>query len=69
MFPSVNTKVFYTNLGWRFIEIIEVEVLVIRSSLSSQEVKRQRIADLFRAGVEIKLIAETRSLCEHCVQC
>ena len=39
--------------------------LVIQSSLSTQEVKRQIIANWLRAGVGIKRIAETRSLCEH----
>ena len=39
-------------------ELIQVDVLVIRTSMSTHEVKRQCIGDLLRVSVEIKLIAE-----------
>ena len=41
-------------------ELIQVDVLVIRTSMSTHEVKRQCIGDLLRVSVEIKLIAEIR---------
>ena len=69
IFLSVNTKNLYPILGWRFIVLIQANVSSHTNYLSTQEVKRQRIADLLRDGVETKRIAPTRGHCEHYVQC
>lgn len=59
IFLSVNAKILFSTSGWRYTELIYTEAPVVRSSMSIEEAKRQRIANLLHARVASKRIADT----------